>query len=98
MNGEGGTIELFFGQNAVAAGTLGRWRIRRGEDGWGVFTGLDCIIASFWLSAGVTRARARPHAHGKPKPYYVEGDVSELTIDKLILRNITIIDTGGGQS
>lgn len=97
MQGEGGAIELFFGQNAVQAGTLGRWRIRKGEDGGAVFTALDCSIASFWLSAGVSRARTRPYAHGKPKLYHIEGDVSELTIDKIVLRNIKIIDQGGGQ-
>jgi hypothetical protein len=88
MQGEGGVL-LY---DTIQIGTIGRWRLGRGEDEAASFSATGCHIQAFWTSAGVARLCARPHADGKPKLWFVEGDVQELTADRVVLVNISILE------
>jgi hypothetical protein len=85
MQGEGGVL-LY---DTIQIGTLGRWRL-----GTEAFSATGCEIASFWVSAGVARLCARPHANGKPKLWRVEGAVEELSSDRITLHAIRVFEEG----
>jgi hypothetical protein len=86
MQGEGGAI--FY--DTIQIGTLGAWRL----SGDKTFSATGCTIAAFWISAGVARLCARPHANGMPKRWSVEGDVNALTATTITLTDITLHEEG----
>lgn len=86
-SGQGGALLV----RGVAIGTLGAWAIRTDMSGRPRFLAEGCRIASFWCSAGVTQAEARPLLPERPNvKLIICGRVVQLSEGAVTLADITI--------